>query len=329
MMRGWSSAAMMCVALGALTACGPEPLVDPATPGEPTEDMGATWRPDDGSPDPSPDMSEPVVEPDDGGTSPGGFCQGRADRSHCDEDVSVRCQAGAEAGRTPCVEGCDVISGQCREPMEPMGPCGGEPDGATLCDEDDQITCQGGAETARTSCPAGCEAGQCKDEDFCVGKLEGLWCFGDELVDCQDDQITNPQQCAFGCESMELGTPDRCRQRSCTEFTGQGDCETWEACQWYECRGVCRPAGTPEEIVCNQSSGQLPPTPPTASPSPPDGKCNHMDWELSPDGWYLVSRFGTDGDDTTQGRSTTCKFLQDQYRLPGVPLHDADQQLPR
>lgn len=46
-----------------------------------------------------------------------------------------------------------------------------------------------------------------------------------------------------------------------------------------------------------------------------------MDWQRSRDGFYFVSRFGTDGDGTTQGRTTTCGYLQRHYNANGC-LYD-------
>ncbi|HJN78241.1 MAG TPA: hypothetical protein QGF58_30290 [Myxococcota bacterium] len=62
----------------------------------------------------------------------------------------------------------------------------------------------------------------------------------------------------------------------------------------------------PEEQEC-------PPEPAHDSPDPPTEACSYMDWDLSPDGWYLVSKFGTSWDSTTWGGTTTCGWLQATY----------------
>ena len=51
------------------------------------------------------------------------------------------------------------------------------------------------------------------------------------------------------------------------------------------------------------------------SPSPPTEAdiCSYMDWDMSPDGWYLVSQFGTSNDSTTWGNETSCYWLQATY----------------
>lgn len=284
-----------------LTACGPEPIDV-----EPTEqDMS-------GEADMDAPTNNTSTVMDMGSEPPADDCVGRPDGPNCSGGDSITCQGSQEVAREACAEGCDSISGQCIRPMQQMGPCANQPDGA-LCDGDDLITCQGGQETARQTCDVGCEAGACKPDDFCVGKLNGLWCYGDDLVDCEEGVIATREVCDFGCESMEVGEADRCYQRSCSEFTDAGACGQWSACQWYDCRDVCRAAGTPTDIVCNEMPGQCPATPATASSAPPDDLCNFMDWELSPDGWYLISRFGTTNDSTTLDRPTSCKYLRDQY----------------
>ena len=59
-----------------------------------------------------------------------------------------------------------------------------------------------------------------------------------------------------------------------------------------------------------------PAVPDRASPAPPtvySTACKWMDWNLSPDGFYLLSQFGTTADDTTMGRNTSCGALQTHY----------------
>jgi hypothetical protein len=60
------------------------------------------------------------------------------------------------------------------------------------------------------------------------------------------------------------------------------------------------------EVLCIE-------TPSGVSPDPPITTCNHMDWSLSSDGYYLLSQFGTTNDPTTLGRTTTCGYLQGHY----------------
>ena len=110
------------------------------------------------------------------------------------------------------------------------------------------------------------------DPAFCVGKLNGAWCDGDDLVMCRNDGEQSRAWCEAGCQSMPVGTADQCF-----------DVEP--------CREV----------------------PPMASPDPPDEACSYMDWRLSPDGFYLISTFGTTNDATTLGHSTSCGFLQGHY----------------
>ena len=72
---------------------------------------------------------------------------------------------------------------------------------------------------------------------------------------------------------------------------------------------------------CEQSEVSCPTVPSSTSSSPPTEACNYMDWELSPDGFYLFSRFGTDADSTTWGSPSTCGYLQDYYTRKGC-RHD-------
>ena len=68
-------------------------------------------------------------------------------------------------------------------------------------------------------------------------------------------------------------------------------------------------AGPSDPLAC------IAPTalPPYASPAPPAGACDYMDWGLSPDGHYLISQFGTSADSTTWGRGTSCRGLGTHY----------------
>lgn len=168
---------------------------------------------------------------------------------------------------------------------------GGGPDGTNpnfcqslsdgqWCDTDDLVTCASGSEAGRSTCPHGCDSSPqggshiCSDPNptFCVGKLNGRWCDGNDLVYCQDDDVLWRILCQNGCESMPVGTPDRCYPITF-------------------CTTVPNPV----------------------SPTAPTDSCNFMDWNMSPDGFYLVSRFGTDADSTTWGHTTTCGWLQGHY----------------
>jgi hypothetical protein len=157
--------------------------------------------------------------------------------------------------------------------------CTGKADG-DWCDGQDLVTCSGGQESGRTLCPHGCDdtlpdGGQACYEpnpDFCIGKMNGRWCDGDDLVYCLDDDVLWRIYCTDGCVSMPTGTPDECAYF--------GFCTT---------------------------------VPDPVSPTAPTEACNYMDWALSPDGFYLISRFGTSNDGTTWGNSTSCGLLQGHY----------------
>jgi hypothetical protein len=74
-----------------------------------------------------------------------------------------------------------------------------------------------------------------------------------------------------------------------------------------------------------------PEIPPRASSDPPGpetggARCRWMDWDLSPDGFYIVSQFGTTQDHTTMGRGTSCSALQTHYAAQCC-LYDIEQDL--
>ena len=68
----------------------------------------------------------------------------------------------------------------------------------------------------------------------------------------------------------------------------------------------------------------LPPMAESAPPTPAD-VCDSMDWNLSMDGFYLVSQFGTSADSTTWGRGTSCGGLLTHY-MNWCCMYDRHQQ---
>ena len=70
------------------------------------------------------------------------------------------------------------------------------------------------------------------------------------------------------------------------------------------------PVGTPDECAVADFCTEVPPE---AEPGAPTTACNYMDWNLSADGFYLISQFGTSQDPTTWGNSTSCGILQAHY----------------
>ncbi len=207
-------------------------------------------------------------------------CAALADGDHCADGVLVSCAAGRTVATLRCPDGCADAT-RCAEPVTPDF-CVGKLDGA-WCDGDALVVCDEDAEASRTPCPEGCvsrpigENDRCATgpaTDFCSGKLDGDWCDGDDLVTCASDAEALRVRCAGGCLVRPVGTPDEC-------------------------------ADAPVDFCAA--------VPPVASSDPPASMCNYMDWGLEPDGWYLISRFGTTNDATTLGRTTTCGWLQDHY----------------
>ncbi len=249
-------------------------------------------------------LSMPLGTPDACAAAPAGFCTGLMDGLWCDGDDLVECDGDVELSRFTCTYGCTSMPlgtpDQCAS--APAGFCAGLMDGL-WCDGDDLVECQGDVEVWRDTCPYGCTSmplgtpDQCAADDTCVGLMNGDWCDGDDLVTCSNDQVLARQTCAWGCTSMPLGTPDEC-------------------------------APDPGAGACLQVGVGPSPTAPVTS-------CNYMDWDLSPDGYYLISRFGADTDPTTWGRTTTCGYLQGHYDYNGCryDVHsggclDYDDQIP-
>ena len=110
---------------------------------------------------------------------------------------------------------------------------------------------------------------------YCEGRGTGTYCDGETLITCTQGTETGRMGCAEGCFS--------------TETPGEGSC-----------------APPLEEPMC-------PDVPASTSPNPTTQKCNHMDWGLSPDGFYLFSKFGMDLDMSTWGSPTTCGIMQTEY----------------
>jgi len=229
------------------------------------------------------------AQDDDPEVTPLDICFGSQDGNWCDGHYLVTCLSGQETDRVHCHYGClqtEPAAHECEDPPAP-GFCGDKTDG-NWCKGDSLATCSNGTELSVASCTYGCDpslsdgAHECKGQpqapDFCKDKMNGHWCNGDNLVKCKDDQVVEDFPCPNGCISMPLGTPDKCADAS-ADF-----CE---------------------------------PVPAVQSPSPPTEACNWMDWKLSPDGFYLISQFGTTNDGTTMGNGTTCGYLQGHYDVHG------------
>lgn len=209
------------------------------------------------------------------------FCEGKMDGDWCDGDDLVECQDDVSVNRDTCADGCvSMPIGVPDECADAPNFCDGKANG-DWCDDSDLVTCSNSAEVDRESCPSGCTSmpvgvnDVCSEDDFCEGKQDGLWCDGDDLVDCDGGAVSDRDVCAYGCTSMPVGVPDECAAPP----SGSGAC-------LYD---------------------------PGDESSAPSTSCNYMDWELSEDGYYVISKFGADTDSTTWGHTTTCGFLQSHY----------------
>ena len=258
-------------------------------------------------------------------------CASAPDGSACDASLLVTCSSGRVVAMLPCPDGC--ASGACNEPPAP-GFCASRVDGS-FCDASDLVTCTSGLETGRVPCTNGCVdpgagmPGLCASTPpsgtFCVGLQNGLWCDGDDLVRCLDDVAIARSTCPNGCLVRPPGTPDECAPMTGGFCVGRLNGDWCDGDDLVTCRDgtvsvrttcamgcVSMPVGVPD--VCRSGASTFcASVPSTAEASPPASRCNSMDWELSSDGWYLISRFGTDADSTTLGRRTTCSWLQAHY----------------
>lgn len=193
---------------------------------------------------------------------------------HCPGDPATDAGAPADS-QAPDALAPDAAS----QDAAPDTFCTNRVDG-THCDGSELVICQGEAEADRTPCNRGCDdapaAGShaCSgpEPDFCAGKMDGLWCDGDDLVMCVDGQVASWETCPAGCTVMPVGTADKCAAAP-----------------------FCTAVPDPVEV------------------SAPTSGCNYMDWNLSEDGFYLISQFGTSNDSTTWGNSTSCGLLQGHY----------------
>jgi len=240
----------------------------------------------------------------DGTIIPPDFCDGKMNGLWCDGDDLVDCLAGDVSTREPCDHGCASmplgVPDQCN--AGPAEFCDGLMDGL-WCDGDDLVLCDDDLTASSETCADGCQSmplgvpDQCAEDTTCVGLMNGLWCDGDDLVDCLNDDVVSRQTCDAGCTAMPLGVPDEC-------------------------------APVPGDDACLiEGVGD--------SPTAPESACNFMDWEMSPDGYYLISRFGTDTDPTTWGHTSTCGYLQGHYDTFGCRYDyqtgacvDYDDQIP-
>ncbi|QQR88862.1 MAG: hypothetical protein IPJ88_11565 [Myxococcales bacterium] len=114
------------------------------------------------------------------------------------------------------------------------------------------------------------------DTDSCQNQDDGLYCLAQHLMGCQQGKVVSHDHCARGCVLSE----------------GMPQC-------------------VPEPVVMNPV--QCPELPTMQGGVPEVSECNHMDWKRSDDGFYMVSRFGSDHDSSTYGHVTTCGYLQRHY----------------
>lgn len=162
---------------------------------------------------------------------------------------------------------------------------------------------------------------------FCSTRADGTWCEADELVSCLSGVESQRAACPYGCDDSAAGGSHACAEPNPNFCVGllnglwcDGDDLVYCLNDVVDSRETCAngclsmPVGTPDECAAVPFCTAIPNP---VSPTAPTDACNYMDWELSPDGFYLISRFGTTNDPTTLGHTTSCGFLQGHYDYHG------------
>ena len=268
--------------------------------------------------------------------SPGGtYCKDKSDGTWCDGHQLVTCNGTEEMQRVSCPAGC-IWGGSdgtdlCEAEVEGEGFCLGKTDG-DWCDNNVLVTCASGFVNTWVQCLDGClvnppgQDDQCAQQaqGFCTGKAEGMWCDGNLLVTCSGEVVATWLECPQGCQQMGSAGTDQCKSETQEDFCQDkmnGDwcmgndlvkCKNDQIASQMNCPGGClsMPLGTADK--CNDTQFCMA-IPPMESPQPPTQVCSYMDWHMSPDGFYLISQFGTSNDQTTWGGTTSCGYLQGHY----------------
>ena len=257
------------------------------------------------------------------------LCGTKPDGTWCSASVLVTCAGGLSTGQVPCSLGCvDGPPAACEETVDDLF-CTGKDDGPH-CSGSVLVTCHGGQASSQSQCLNGCVAGAGADfcsggagADFCTGKADGPVCKGQTLVTCAADHIASTSPCPFGCV-VTAGAD------ACGAATNPGFCAGMA--NGPHCNGptlaTCQGGQVTAELGCPFGclSGAVDtcagdtfcaPVPAKESESPPAEACSAMDWSLEPDGFYLISKFGTTSDPTTTGNATSCGYLQSLYNQHG------------
>ena len=267
----------------------------------------------------------------------GAPCAGKADGEYCVSGELIECTAGKVTTTTPCPAGCVEGSSEgCLTGPSGDELCGTAPDGVG-CQGLLLVTCAGGVSGVVVECEEGCVSSPpglpdaCAESptkaDFCTDTADGLHCQGSTLTSCVGGATVKTTACLDGCVSTGVGGVDHCLEPPpsglCAGLSDgdwcAGDsvvsCVNEAVVSTIPCAVGCLslPAGVPDTCADGGDAPFCTAVPSKASPSPPTTSCAYMDWERSPDGFYLVSQFGTTSDPTTLGNKTSCGYLQAQY----------------
>lgn len=243
---------------------------------------------------------------------------------------------GAAAALAVAAPGCASESSEdtCAAGATRTCACSGGETGTQRCGSEgtwSACTCDGtggsgaeGGSGAGGSGQGGSGGGQGGAEPhFCQSLGDGSYCDGGELVACLSGTESTRTECPYGCDGSLAAGSQACWQGDPDFCVGKADglwcegdtlvdCES-DAVHWrILCPSGCTtmPSGTPDECAVDPFCTVVPAE---AEPGAPTSACAYMDWNLSADGFYLISQFGTSEDPTTWGNSTSCGVLQAHY----------------
>ncbi|HIA02222.1 MAG TPA: M23 family metallopeptidase, partial [Myxococcales bacterium] len=263
------------------------------------------------------------------------FCTTKVEGDFCAGDTLLTCANGKVSQKTLCPDGClpGDKAGHDNCGVDEKSEFCADKAGSSWCVDDLLIYCSDGQISGKEECLNGCveSPGPAPDvcgpggaESFCVDKDDGSWCKGPVLVTCDAANISKEELCMFPCVTGQPTGNDECGQPGNPEFCTEKQngkwckdtqlitCQGEQVVQQFECPWGCKSnaVGLADECASQNFCTSVPST---NSSNPPGSSCSYMDWELSPDGFYLVSKFGTDEDPTTWGNLTSCGYLQNHY----------------
>jgi hypothetical protein len=261
---------------------------------------------------------------------PQSYCSEKADGALCVGAALWTCEGGAVVSTLDCPEGCIAA------PAGEDHACAKAPDDTVCTGVQDGVWCVGDVLLAcfedqavsQVECLHGCiDSGLASGSycapgsppSICAQEPNGGLCSGATLLLCEGGTVVSEEDCATGCEDGACAPAGFCLGKQNGAWCKGGDlvtCLDGVEVAFTDCEVGCTsmPAGVAD--VCETTEFCVD-VPPMKSPSPPTDTCSYMDWKLSPDGFYLVSQFGTSNDPTTWGHTSSCGYLSMHYAAHG------------